>query len=64
MSHVDWISGELGHMLLRPESMMEPSSHQDITLFKSVGTAIQDVVTAQAVLKAAIAKNRGVVAEL
>ena len=51
-------------MLLRPESMMEPSSHQDITLFKSVGTAIQDVVTAQAVLKAAIAKNRGVVAEL
>eukprot|EP00743_Colponemidia_sp_Colp-15_P003644 GILK01003933.1.p1 GENE.GILK01003933.1~~GILK01003933.1.p1 ORF type:complete len:334 (-),score=80.14 GILK01003933.1:141-1142(-) len=39
-------------------------SDQDVTLFKSVGSAVQDIATAQAVLKAAEARNLGQLIEL
>ena len=56
------VVGELGHMLLRvggdrekAEQKMStiPPTNCDCTLFKSVGVAVQDIATAQAVIRAA-----------
>jgi ornithine cyclodeaminase/alanine dehydrogenase-like protein (mu-crystallin family) len=59
-------SGEVGFTLRVPAGFSPRSlrsSSEDITLFKSVGIAIQDVATAYAVLQRARAQNRGKVAE-
>jgi ornithine cyclodeaminase/alanine dehydrogenase-like protein (mu-crystallin family) len=39
-------------------------SYRDVTLFKSVGTAVQDIVTAYAVYEAAVRDNIGTVIDM
>jgi ornithine cyclodeaminase/alanine dehydrogenase len=51
------IRSELGRVIL--DRTKGRTSDQEITLFKSVGLAIQDVSTAQAVYKKALEQNKG-----
>jgi len=50
------ISGELGQVILGKNGR---TSNEEITLFKSVGLALQDVSTAQVVYKKALEQNKG-----
>jgi len=53
---LEHISGELGEVILGKKGR---ASQQEITLFKSVGLAIQDVSTAQIVYKKALEQEKG-----
>ncbi len=53
----DDIQGEIGHVLT--DSIPGRTSEQDITLYKSLGIAAQDIVTAQKVFETTVDKNLG-----
>lgn len=55
---------ELGEVLSDNNKDSVRTSSEAITFFKSVGTAVQDIVTARAVLREAVAKDIGVVVEM
>jgi len=56
------IVGEIGQAFL--DGIQIRNQETDITIFKSVGIAVQDVATAHAVLKIAESKNLGTVTHL
>jgi ornithine cyclodeaminase/alanine dehydrogenase-like protein (mu-crystallin family) len=67
------VRGELGEFVPTSNSAKPPktlpalsskSGSQDLTFFKSVGVAVQDVATAQAVLSAAEKMGLGIVSKL
>jgi ornithine cyclodeaminase len=51
------LQGEIGHVLT--DLTTGRTSEQDITIYKSLGIAAQDIITAQKIFKKAVAKNRG-----
>lgn len=53
----DFISGELGELMVHPERGRKQET--DISLFKSVGLAVQDIVTAGAIYEKALANGLG-----
>lgn len=53
----DHLHGELGQLVR--EEIAAREDDQEITLFKSVGVAVQDLVTADLVLKSAMASGQG-----
>ena len=53
----DIITGELGEVVLRKVPSRE--NNQEITIFKSVGSAVLDIVTARRIYEKAIAKGVG-----
>jgi len=56
------ISGTLGQII--SQNIQVRDEKTDITLFKSVGSAVQDIATASAILRAAEAKNLGIYVSL
>lgn len=58
ITHQGNIYGDLGTLLTSVEHH-NVRSLKHVTVFKSVGTAIQDVCTAQAVYQSALKKNLG-----
>ncbi len=58
----DRVVGELGHLFVRGEFLRNEST--DLTVFKSVGIALQDVATAHAVYLVAETQNIGISANL
>ena len=55
----DHIRAELGELVIDPE--LRPSDAQQLTLFKSVGVAVQDAVAAAEALEAANQRGLGTV---
>ena len=56
------IHGEIGEVLAGTKAGR--SSPSEVTLYKSVGIAIQDVATAQMVFRKALAQNVGTIVEI
>ena len=56
------ITGELGQLVLG--SITGRQGKQGITLFKTVGSAVLDVVTAQLIVKKALEKGIGTIIDL
>ena len=56
------ITGELGEVIL--EKLQGRESDDQITLFKTVGISVQDVVTANKIYKKALEKGIGKVVEI
>ena len=58
----DQYSGELGQLI--NGDIKGRDSHDQITLFKAVGTAVLDVVVAEKILQAAVKADKGTTIDL
>jgi ornithine cyclodeaminase/alanine dehydrogenase-like protein (mu-crystallin family) len=57
----DHIRAELGELVIDPE--LRPANPKQLTLFKSVGVAVQDAVAASAALEGANQRGLGTVVD-